>query len=99
MANNTPDDWERGVLEKFEQRKAGGEAVDTMAFAEVVATGSGKSFRFMKAIPTGDVCLACHGAAITPEVAAMLDEYYPGDQARGFAAGDIRGAFTLSKPL
>ncbi len=99
MANNTPDDWERGVLEKFEQRKAGGEAVDTMAFAEVVETGSGKSFRFMKAIPTGDVCLACHGTAITPEVAAMLDEYYPEDQARGFAAGDIRGAFTLSKPL
>lgn len=98
-ASNTPDDWERAVLEKFEQRKAGGESVDTMAFAEVVETGSGKSFRFMKAIPTGEVCLACHGTSITPEVTAILDENYPDDQARGYTAGDIRGAFTLSKPL
>ncbi len=98
-ANNTPDEWETGVLEQFEQRKANGEAVETMAFAEVVETDKGKSFRFMKAIPTGDVCLACHGTQITPEVSAALDERYPDDQARGYSLGDIRGAFTLSKPL
>jgi hypothetical protein len=53
----------------------------------------------MKAIPTAKVCLACHGSAITPEVTAALDEAYPQDQARGYAEGDIRGAFSLSKPL
>jgi hypothetical protein len=96
---NSPDEWERKILVSFEQRKAAGEAVETMTHAEEVETDEGKRFRFMKAIPTGEVCLACHGGAITPEVAAAIDEAYPEDQARGFALGDIRGAFTLSKPL
>jgi hypothetical protein len=99
LAMNLPDGWELGVLEAFEDRKAAGESVDSMAFAEVVETEGGTQFRFMKAIPTGEVCLACHGSEITAEVAAALDEQYPGDQARGFALGDIRGAFSLSKPL
>ncbi len=96
---NAPDEWERGALEQFEARKAGGEALDKMAFAEVVETESGQSFRLMKAIPTGEVCLACHGTAITPEVIAALNKRYPNDEARGFTIGDIRGAFTLSKPM
>jgi hypothetical protein len=99
QALNLPDAWEVGVLNAFEERKAAGESLDTMAFAEVVEAEGAKRFRFMKAIPTGEVCLACHGAEITPEVTAALDEQYPGDQARGFALGDIRGAFSLSKPL
>ncbi|MGO9473894.1 MAG: DUF3365 domain-containing protein [Rhodomicrobium sp.] len=30
---------------------------------------------------------------------AKLAELYPNDQAIGFKVGDIRGAFTLSKPV
>lgn len=96
---NSPDDWEQQVLTAFEQRKAAGEDVQTMAKAEVVETEAGKAFRFMKAVPTGEVCLACHGSEINPEVAAALDEHYPNDQARGYSLGDIRGAFSLTKPL
>lgn len=33
---NAPDAWEKQVLLEFEERKAGGEDVKTMAFAEVV---------------------------------------------------------------
>jgi len=99
QALNLPDVWETGVLRTFEERKAAGESVETMAYGEVVEADREKRFRFMKAIPTAEVCLACHGSAITPEVAATLDEQYPGDQARGYALGDIRGAFSLSKPL
>ncbi|MBK5964683.1 glutamate synthase [Thiocystis minor] len=96
---DTPDAWEQQVLTAFEQRKAAGEDVQTMAKAEVVETETGKAFRFMKAIPTGEVCLACHGSEINPKVAAALDEHYPNDQARGYRQGDIRGAFSLIKPL
>mgnify|MGYP001806400214 CR=1 FL=1 len=96
---DSPDAWERQVMTDFARRQAAGEDVQTMGYGEVVTTGSGKQFRFMKAIPTTEVCLACHGKTITPEVAAALDARYPGDQARGFAVGDIRGAFSLSKPL
>jgi hypothetical protein len=96
---NTPDAWERTVLEEFDQRQAAGEDVNTMAKAEVVETEDGKVFRFMKAIPTGDLCVACHGQNLTPEVQQALDAAYPNDQARGYKAGQVRGAFTLSKRL
>lgn len=98
-ALNAPDDWEKQVLLKFEERKAAGEDVDSMAYAEEVETPSGKHYRFMKAIPTGEICLACHGESINPDIVAAIDKRYPNDQARGFKLGDIRGAFTLSKPL
>ncbi len=96
---NAPDAWETEVLEHFEQRKADGEPVETIVYAETVETDDGSEFRFMKAIPTLEVCLACHGTDLTPEVVEALDQAYPDDQARGFSLGDIRGAFTLSKPL
>lgn len=99
QALNQPDAWETGVLDAFEQRKAAGEPLDTLAYGEVVEAEGGQRFRFMKAIPTAEVCLACHGSDITAEVAATLDAQYPGDQARGFSLGDIRGAFSLSKAL
>jgi hypothetical protein len=96
---NAPDAWELKVLEQFEVRKAEGEDVKTMAYSEVVEEDGKKAFRFMKAVPTGKVCLNCHGTEITPEVIEALDAAYPQDQARGYELGDIRGAFTLSKPL
>lgn len=97
--NNAPDAWETRILEQFEALKAAGNPIDGMAYAEVVDTDGEKTYRFMKAIPTQEVCLACHGTDIDPELAKAIDEAYPEDQARGYSAGDIRGAFTLSKPL
>jgi len=96
---DTPDAWEQQVLTRFDQRQAAGEPVDTMAVAEVVQSDGAKQFRFMKAIPTGEPCLACHGSSITPEVAAALDQAYPEDRARGYAVGDVRGAVSLSKTI
>jgi hypothetical protein len=45
------------------------------------------------------LCLTCHGENIASEVDAKLKELYPYDQARGFREGDLRGAFTIAKPL
>ena len=98
-AGNQADEWELKVLNMFEARKAAGENPGQIDHAEVVDLNGKKEFRFMKAIPTGDVCVSCHGATLKPEVAAKLDELYPTDEARGFSKGDIRGAFTLRKPL
>ena len=97
--NNEADAWELATLQEFEARKAAGESPDAIAKAEVVEENGTQTFRFMKAIGTGDVCLNCHGSDLKPEVTAKLDSLYPHDQARGFAKGDIRGAFTLKKPL
>ena len=98
--NNRADAWEEKVLNKFEERKAAGEDVKKMAFAEIVVEDGVKTFRFMKAIPTAKKpCTACHGANIKENVAKLLNEKYPQDQAVGFKEGDIRGAFTLKKAL
>lgn len=70
---------------------AQGEDAKTISYAETV----NGQFRLMKAIPLQEGCLGCHGSDIKPEIAAALNEKYPNDQARGYAAGDIRGAFTL----
>jgi len=91
---NAPNEWQRAVLMKFEQRKAEGEDVAKMAYSEVV----GDEFRFMKPIPTAEICLKCHGSSIDPKLTAKLDQLYPGDKARGFKKGDIRGAFYVAMP-
>jgi hypothetical protein len=49
----------------------------------------------MKAIPTGGLCLACHGETIDPAVAGKIAELYPEDKATGFREGDLRGAFVV----
>jgi uncharacterized protein (DUF697 family) len=95
---NAPDDWERAVLVRFDERKVAGEDVTTMTVAEVVESDDGSRFRFMKAIPTVQLCLSCHGKIVNANVSAALAEAYPEDQARGYEVGDVRGAFTLSKP-
>jgi hypothetical protein len=97
--DNAPDAWERMVLEQFEERKANGEDPKQMAYADVVKEDGTKQFRFMKAIPTGPVCLACHGETIDAAVEARIQQLYPGDRARGYNAGDIRGAFTIIQPM
>ncbi|MEZ5540943.1 MAG: DUF3365 domain-containing protein [Pseudomonadota bacterium] len=95
---NAPDSWERGVLERFAQEQASGVAVDKLEYAETVTTDNGSVYRYMKAIPTAEMCLACHGSNLAPALTERLAELYPQDQATGFAVGDIRGAFTISFP-
>jgi hypothetical protein len=97
--HNAPDVWELKVMQVFEKRKAAGEEIKTLEFAEIVTTDGKKQFRYMKAIPTGKVCMKCHGSEIDPKVEAMLKEFYPQDQARGFKEGDIRGSFTVTQPM
>ena len=96
---NAPDAWEKKVLEEFAARAAAGEDVATLERSEVVEAGGTRAFRFMKAIRTGEPCLACHGASIRPDLAAKVKALYPEDSATGFSAGGLRGAFTLSKKL
>jgi hypothetical protein len=97
--NNAPDAWETEVLQEFDKRKAAGEDPMKIAHAEIVEENGQKQFRFMKAIPTGEVCLKCHGTEIAPEVQAKIDEFYPEDQAVGYSLGEIRGAFTIKKDI
>ena len=96
---NAPDAWEKKTLEEFGARFAKGEDAATVETFEVVELAGRKSFRYMKAIRTAEPCLGCHGPALKPELATKVKELYPDDRATGFAAGELRGAFTLSRPM
>jgi hypothetical protein len=104
LKNRNPDQaasgWNKSVLEEFEARLANGEEIDKLVFKTIVTNEDGsQEFRMMKAIPTGKVCLNCHGSEIKDEVTSKLDELYPEDNARGYKEGDIRGAFVVTKTL
>ena len=97
---NAPDDWEIGVLTSFEVRKKAGEkAADLESWTVATDDAGHRTFRYMKAVPTMPMCLQCHGRRLSDEVAAKVAELYPEDQATGFVAGDIRGAFTVRLPI
>ncbi len=97
--DNAPDAWELAALNQFEARKTKGEDPTKLEFFEIVEQDGKKTFRYMKAIPTAKVCLACHGADISEEVSAKLNELYPDDAARGFKEGDLRGAFSITQSM
>ncbi len=98
-SNNAPDEWEKTVLEVFEKQLKDGKDIKTMEYSEIVKIGDKEYFRYMKAIPTGGVCLNCHGSNIKEPIKTKINELYKNDNAVNFKKGDIRGAFTLSKKL
>jgi len=97
--DNAPDAWERSTLESFEERKRAGEDPMKMEHYEVVRKDGVSELRYMKAIPTGQLCLACHGEQVDSTVKTRLKKLYPYDQALGYSKGDVRGAFTIRQPL
>lgn len=97
--DNAANEWQAAVLMDFQERVDSGEDAAGLSWQQTVETGDGAEYRFMKAIPTGAVCLACHGKVLAPEVAAQIESLYPEDKATGFSEGDLRGAFVVTKAL
>lgn len=94
----TPNDWQKTVLESFEDELAQGADPAALNWHENTQD-DGKEFRFMKAIPTAPVCLACHGENIAAPVAEKIAGLYPEDKATGYREGQIRGAFVVTRKL
>lgn len=92
--DNAPDTGAREVMSAFERDLAAG-ATSPPEHFESRADGSA---RYMSGIVTQPLCVTCHGSEIAAEVAAAISEHYPADQATGFAAGDLRGAFIIEWP-
>ncbi len=96
---NMPTAWETTVLAQFEKRKQQGVAIADLQHEHIIEKDGQRYYRYMQAIPTGELCLKCHGDNIAKPVAEKLAAHYPADQAKGFKTGDIRGAFSASKKL
>lgn len=96
---NAPNDWQSAVLATFESRKKAGEDPAALIWHTKVELENATEFRFMKAIPTGGLCLQCHGTHIAEPVAERLAQLYPQDKATGFSSGDLRGAFVVTRRI
>lgn len=90
-----PDEWERVILQQFNERQARGESPEQMGHGEI----KDGRFRFLKAQQVESVCLICHGKTITDPVRKALKLHFPNDKATGYSLGEIRGAFSLSREL
>jgi hypothetical protein len=95
-----PDVWERATLEDFDRRAAAGESPATLERAEVVERDGRAVQRYMRALPTAELCLNCQGTpdSVSDAVSTRLKTLYPDDRAVGYRAGEIRGAITLVRP-
>jgi len=96
-----PDPWEQKVLLDFEKRLANGERVEALEFFEKVDEPAGRAFRYMKAIPMTQPCLACHGPAktLSEGIRAQLAAEYPNDKAVEYEVGQVRGGVSVKKGL
>lgn len=94
---NAPDSLERAALQAFadslEQR---GQLPPYLL--QKVAGDSEVTYRYYQPITVEAGCLACHGNPVTiPQpVQARLAALYPGDQAVGYKAGELRGVVRVS---
>ena len=96
-----PDAWEAEAQSGLEKRLAAGEKPETLDTWGVVATPTGKQFRYAKALPVQPVCLTCHGdpAAMPDGVKARLAAEYPLDKATGYGPGMVRGIISIKRTL
>ncbi len=65
------------------------------AAASIRSPEGDRLFRYMRAIPVGEMCLTCHGTDVRTDVKAEIARLYPEDKALGFKLGELRGAFSL----
>ena len=96
-----PDAWERRTLEAFDRSQAAGADASKLERWEVVTENGEPVRRYMRALPTQQLCVQCHGAAdkLGPGVTERLAQLYPNDRGTGYAVGQIRGAMTLRQPV
>ena len=89
---NLAADWQVEILRDFEEED------EPDAPQEFFQRRENGEVRYMKAIPTGGLCTACHGTAVPDDVQQILSELYPHDRAVGYEPGDVRGAFSIVWP-
>lgn len=93
------DSWETETLNWFEAQLADGQDIATLEKFEIVKLDGQETIRYMKAVPTAEVCLTCHGESIPQGVTEKLSELYPTDTATNYKLGQIRGAFSFKQAV
>jgi hypothetical protein len=89
---NAPKPWAAPVVAQY----AGKKFVDAKPYVADLGTQVG----LLQPVAMGEACSMCHGNASwqPDDVAAVLKQNYPGDQATGFTTGDVRGWIWVEVP-
>jgi len=97
--NNFPDDYEKNVLNSFQEMLQNKKLDGKTELTEIVEEGEFTYLRYMKPILVQPECLNCHGSQSTmlEEVSRLIAERYPNDKALDYKAGDLRGAVSVKK--
>jgi hypothetical protein len=93
---NQADKLEEGLLQHFAALKLSGKDISTTD--TVVYLQNGRVL-FAKPILLQAQCVACHGTpgeTMSFEADSLIKTRYPNDRATGFAAGDLRGLWSIS---
>ena len=91
--SNKPDSLSQDILEKMQAEKDKG-AVP----ASLVLKDDKGVVHFYKPILMQAMCLNCHGSVpgqVQPDVLSVIDSLYPGDLARQYKEGELRGAWHI----
>jgi hypothetical protein len=94
---NTPDAWERHILQRWERELQAGKQIGEVA--EWRTERGQRVYRYVRPITIAmPLCLECHGdpKTIKPEVRRLIRQNYPNDKATGYKLGDLRGAFSIT---
>ncbi len=97
---SAPDELERAVMQGFAAELSSASPAATAPPEAIFESRSaqGTERRYLRAIVTQPVCLACHGATLAPEIVTAIARDYPQDAATGFETGQLRGAVTVRWP-
>jgi hypothetical protein len=85
---NAAAGWRADALAQFESMIAAGRSLDGATWAARLPDGT---TAYAEPLVIQELCVACHGGQLAPEVKTALAARYPADQATGYAVGDLRG--------
>lgn len=85
---NAAAGWRADALARFESMVAAGRPLDGATWTARLPDGT---TAYAEPLVIQQLCVACHGVQLTPEIEAALVARYPADQATGYAVGDLRG--------
>ena len=91
---DTPQDWEKAILQSFQQELAAGKRP-----TPVVKVLDKKQIAFATPIYMAQPCLKCHGKlgeTLTEQHYTSIKKLYPTDQAIGYVDGEWRGMWSIT---
>ncbi|HLE08003.1 MAG TPA: DUF3365 domain-containing protein [Thermodesulfobacteriota bacterium] len=99
--SNSPDPYEKEVLNEFERLGKAGNITEDHEDYKVTFEEGARYIRYLKPIITKELCLSCHGGEddIPDSVKRFIQTVYPQDMATGYKAGDVRGAISIRIPV